>query len=82
MQPPTGSGAAQPAQPSAGRRLALAAPSHPHALTFSALLSNYVVGSLAVVIKNNANDTAVRNSVQRIFQDAGITKMVVQVERF
>lgn len=49
---------------------------------FWSLSSNYVVGSLAVVIKNTANDTAVRNSVQRIFLDAGINKMVVQVERF
>jgi hypothetical protein len=54
----------------------------PSQTTCTTSRSNYVVGSLAVVIKNNANDTAVRTSVQRIFQEAGITNMVVQIERF
>eukprot|EP00056_Hartaetosiga_gracilis_P002259 m.52020 g.52020 ORF g.52020 m.52020 type:complete len:359 (+) comp10980_c0_seq3:168-1244(+) len=49
---------------------------------FWSLTPAYTVGSLSVVIKNDANDTAVRNEVLRIFEAVGVDKMVVQVERF
>ncbi|EGD78553.1 zinc transporter 7 [Salpingoeca rosetta] len=49
---------------------------------FWCLSPSYIVGSLSVVIKSEGNDSAVRNEVLRIFNDVGVTKMVVQVERF
>lgn len=51
----------------------------PHFWSLSPSLSS---GSLAVLIRPDADDTFVRESVSTIFRSAGIDYIVVQVERF
>eukprot|EP00045_Choanoeca_perplexa_P006622 m.57133 g.57133 ORF g.57133 m.57133 type:complete len:353 (+) comp13703_c0_seq2:57-1115(+) len=49
---------------------------------FWSMSRDYNVGSIAIVIKTEANDTSIRAAVTRVFTDAGVKRMVVQTERF